>query len=417
MKSLVAPLSVAGRVPSGIGAAWRRLGRRLRPSAGVVDLCLALALTAIALAEAWPGYLPNPAFAGFDWVAYLAPFVLALAGTVPVALRRRYPIGVMLFLVATTPAWGLIHNPSDSTLGTFFALMLGVFSGGLYAANRRRSIASVFVVVASWAFATIASGAVWYLFIAAWLAGIWLVGDAIRTRTVHAHELEERAARLERERDLEAHHAAVMERARIARELHDVVAHSLSVMVIQAAAAGRVMSSEPERARESMAVVETTGREALAEMRRLLGVLRREDQLTPLTTPSPSVVRLQPLLAEVRDAGLPVDLRVEGEPQPLPPGVDLSLYRVIQEALTNTLRHAGPARASVILRYSPAAVEVEVADDGRGLPDGSSPVRFGNGLAGMRERVALFSGEFQAGPRPGGGFSVRARLPLDSTGA
>jgi signal transduction histidine kinase len=197
--------------------------------------------------------------------------------------------------------------------------------------------------------------------------------------------------------------------------LHDVVAHNVSVMVVQAGAARRTVDRDTAGAKEAMNLIETTGRQALDEMRRLLGVLRKEDdQERPALTPQPSVRYLDQLVAQVRKAGLPVELEVEGDPRPLASGVDLSAYRIVQEALTNSLKHAGPAHATVRVRYGADDVEVTVTDDGRGpeAGDGANGTASGHGLVGIRERVALYGGELEAGPRRGGGYTVRAKLPV-----
>jgi signal transduction histidine kinase len=188
----------------------------------------------------------------------------------------------------------------------------------------------------------------------------------------------------------------------------DVVAHSISVIVLQARGGFRALETEPADAREAFANIERTGHQALGEMRRLLGILRRGDEELALA-PQPSLGELDTLLEQVRDAGLPVHVTIEGDVRDLPPGVDLSAYRIVQEALTNALRHAGPARARVLLRYRADDLEIEITDDGPGTGDGASP---GQGLIGMRERVSVYGGELQAGPRPGGGYTLRARLPL-----
>jgi signal transduction histidine kinase len=202
------------------------------------------------------------------------------------------------------------------------------------------------------------------------------------------------------------------ERARIARELHDVVAHSVGAMVAQAQGAGRVLDRDPERAREALAAIERTGRNALDEMRRSLGVLRRTDADAPLA-PQPGMDGLGALVAQARDSGLEVELVTEGEPAPLPAGVDLSAYRIVQEALTNTLKHAGPVRARVAVRYAGDELELEITDDGAPGPPRAQAVNGdGQGLLGMRERVALYGGELEAAHRPEGGFVVRASLPL-----
>lgn len=219
---------------------------------------------------------------------------------------------------------------------------------------------------------------------------------------------ERRAQLAERERDLAAREAVVVERARIARELHDVVAHSVSVMVVQAQAGPR-LAGEPEEVSRAFRSIESSGREALVELRRLLGVLRSDDQAS--TAPQPGLGALEALVHQVRAAGLHVDVRVEGEPRTLPPGVDLTAYRILQEALTNTLRHAGGAEAEVVLSYHADILQLEVLDNGvgpRARVEGA-----GQGLVGMRERVGIYGGTLQTGHRNGHGFAVRAQLPID----
>jgi len=247
---------------------------------------------------------------------------------------------------------------------------------------------------------------------------LWGAAVVVRSRQELAAALAARTVELEHEREEKARLAVVEERARIARELHDVVAHSVSVMVVQAGAERRALAGERPETAEVLETIERTGRTALAEMRRLLGMLRRSDDELALA-PQPSLDGLDDLVAQVRDAGLPVDLRIDGERRALPPGVDLSAYRIVQEALTNALKHAGPATARVVVRYGRDAVDVEVADDGGrrsadtgGNGNGNGQVDGGHGLVGMRERVARFGGDLHAGRRLAGGFAVRARLPL-----
>ena len=205
------------------------------------------------------------------------------------------------------------------------------------------------------------------------------------------------------------------ERRRIAREMHDVVAHSVSVMVVQTGAARKIIDSKPAQAREALASIETTGRQALTEMRRLTGVLRSEE--APEKSPQPGLGYLEALNDQTREAGLPVDVTIEGQPQELPQSADLSAFRILQEALTNSLKHAGPSEAVVSIRYSPGKLELRVTDNGRGaaerLSNGSTG---GHGLVGMRERVALFGGDLKTGPLPGGGYEVTATLPLETVG-
>ncbi|WEH40424.1 sensor histidine kinase [Streptomyces sp. NBC_01218] len=246
----------------------------------------------------------------------------------------------------------------------------------------------------------------------------WVLGDSLRTRQAYFRALEERAARLESEREAQSKVAVAAERARIARELHDVVAHNVSVMVVQADGAAYVMDAAPDQARQALATISTTGRQALAEMRRLLGVLRTGDAETSGEyVPQPDVEQIDELVEQVRKAGLAVDFTVEGTPRPLPSGVELTAYRIVQEALTNTRKHGGPdAGASVRLVYFDDGLGLLVEDDGRGAPqelyaDGGADGA-GHGMIGMRERVGMVGGTLDAGPRPGGGFRISALLPL-----
>jgi len=243
----------------------------------------------------------------------------------------------------------------------------------------------------------------------------WVIGDNLRTRRAYLAELEARAARLEREREEKAERAVLDERTRIARELHDVIAHNVSVMVVQASAGEELFDSDPQRARESLSAVASTGRAALAELRRLLGVTRAEedDAQRASYTPQPGIDHLDELLRQVRETGLAVELSVLGEPRALPEGVGLCAYRIVQEALTNTLKHADASHAAVRVRYVADALELQVLDDGGGAAavNGESS---GHGLIGMRERVALFGGELFTRSRDGHGYEVRARIPFEA---
>ena len=249
-----------------------------------------------------------------------------------------------------------------------------------------------------------------FLFISLLLLCAWTAGFALSRKLAEGREAQARAAALEEEHGRRAEEAVQEERARIARELHDVVAHHVSVMTVQAGAVRRLLTPDQEREREALVSVEETGRKALTEMRRLLGVLKQEGE-APALAPQPGMRTLDTLLGQVREAGLPVELHTEGEPVELPSGIDLSAYRIVQEALTNALKYAGPARAWVVVRYGAGDLELEVANDGADSAvqaDGG-----GHGLVGMRERVAVYGGELESGPRPGGGFAVRARLPIE----
>jgi signal transduction histidine kinase len=222
-------------------------------------------------------------------------------------------------------------------------------------------------------------------------------------------QFDELRARLQADREAAAKRAVAEERQRIARELHDVIAHSVSVMTVQAGAVRRLLHPDQQRERLALEAIEATGREALTEMRRLVGLLR-EQGATPEFVPPPSMRAIDVLVGTVREAGLPVELAVEGEPRELPPGVDLAAYRVIQESLTNALKYAGPAQAWVAVRWSERLLELEIANDGSSKVGGR---RTGHGLEGLRERVAHVGGSIESGPREEGGFVVRAQLPIE----
>ncbi|MEV0276857.1 sensor histidine kinase [Streptomyces sp. NPDC050610] len=246
----------------------------------------------------------------------------------------------------------------------------------------------------------------------------WVLGDSVRTRRAYWAQLQERADRLEKEREAQSRMAVAAERARIARELHDVVAHNVSVMVVQADGAAYVLDASPEQAKQALETISGTGRQALAEMRRLLGVLRTEESSEGGEyVPQPDVEQINDLVEQVRTAGMPVDFRVEGSPRPLPSGVELTAYRIVQEALTNTRKHGGPdVGASVRLTFFDDGLGLLVEDDGRGaqheLYEEGGADGMGHGLIGMRERVGMVGGTLDAGPRPGGGFRISALLPL-----
>ena len=345
----------------------------------------------------------------------LAPRLCGVVGiAAAVAIRRRRPVAAAMVVgVSFVSASALGGAPSKATgVVALAAIVACVYTLGARVAGWRL-VAATAVLLASFvtdAFVEqsdlLGSIAFFSIFV---LALPLAAGRATRNRARLANELSDRARALERVREAEAQAAVQDERARIARELHDVVAHDVSVMVVQAAAAKRLVERQPDRAEEAIGSIEGTGREALTEMRRLLGVLRRGDEDLALA-PQPRLGRVEDLLARTRQAGLRVDLERSGSAAPLPAGVDLAAYRVVQEALANVVRHAGAARATVRLAYEPRAVEVEVLDDGAGGINGAPP---GHGLRGLHERVDLYGGDFEAGPGEHGGFRVRARLPVN----
>jgi signal transduction histidine kinase len=362
------------------------------------DEVLAAVLTAIALVEI--------AFAGGPEAAH----VIAAAGTVIIgvaaARRSRQPLLLLTGMVGLTVAVAVAAFPQLEGLSSafFVFLLLAVYSAAAHTSGRQTLIAAgLTIAIAIIELATEhALTADNVIFFALLLGAPWFAGRAVRQRRLKEHQLEHEKAT--------AAAAIIEERARIARELHDVVAHSISVMVLQARGGRRALDSEPTDARQAFDSIERTGQQALDEMRRLLGILRRNDEKLPLV-PQPSLRQLDSLVRQVQAAGLPVDVAVEGEPRELPPGVELSAFRIVQEGLTNALKHAGPARARVVLRYGADDLEVEIADNGLGAGGGASA---GYGLIGMRERVTVYGGDLEAGGQPGGGYALRVRLPLRS---
>jgi signal transduction histidine kinase len=377
----------------------------------LLDAVLALSLAGTAQYEIWVGPLFDDGIPG----PRLANAVLLLLITIPLAWRRRAPTAVFALVVVSI--WlhvSQIDDPrsAEPPFQDWIALLVVYYSLGAHAERRRALVAGALgggAHVAGDLARILSSAAATEDTIPAWfmLAAAYGVGFALRGQRVQSALLARRAERLEREREQNARLAVAEERVRIARELHDVVAHATSVIVVQAQAAQRVLEGEQASAREALGSIETTGRQALVEMRRLLGILREEDRALALA-PRPSLAYLDVLAERVREAGLPVELHVEGEAKPLPPGVDLSAYRIVQEALTNTLKHAGPASAQVVVRYGPEEVELEITDDGRGPIDGHEA---GHGLVGIRERAALVGGSVESGTDGAHGYIVRARLP------
>lgn len=335
------------------------------------------------------------------WLLILTVLIL----TLPLLGRRRLPFAAPAAALVGAGAISFAEGRAvPYSFVTFLAALASAFLLA-FANERREAVLGILILFAVGAVVTRNDpdgGLGDYVFTALIFGASWLAGLALNRKLAQTEALEESV----RQREEKAQRAVEDERNRIARELHDVIAHSVSVMTVQAGAVRRLLAPEQQREREALLTVEETGRQALTEMRRLLGVLRRSDESVALA-PQPGLGTLEHLVEQVREAGLPVELTLEGERVGLPPGIDLSAYRIVQEALTNTLKHAGPARAWVVVRYGADQVEVEVTNDGRS--NGSSD---GYGLIGMRERVALCGGDLTAGPRPGGGYTISARLPV-----
>jgi len=369
-----------------------RVGRR-PPGSDVALALLGAALTEVVAARALG--LGNP-IAGPRPLVYALPLLLDL----PLAWRRRYPLGVVLLVLSGIVVQSVVSSDATEGAELLYAVGIAVYSVAAYA-TRRRAVLGLVAFVAAYTIESFEdhnvnsgdSGQMWsaaffgIAFVAVWLLGVW-----VRSRRD--------AAELEREAE-----AAVRdERAKMARELHDIVSHNLSVVVVQAAGARAGGGDDT-----TLEKIERSGREALVEMRRLLGVLREEPDRDSGVAPQPGLTELEQLVANVRRAGLDVELVLDDRSAEAPPAVQLAVYRIVQEALTNALKHAGPARVQVHVQREHDAVAVEVVDDGRGL---GAHEKGGHGLVGMRERVAMFGGDLVAGPRPEGGFAVRATLPV-----
>jgi signal transduction histidine kinase len=335
-------------------------------------------------------------------------FVVAVLLVVPLVWRRRAPLVVFGWMAAVAGVQWLVAQVVVADV----ALLIALYSVAVHRDRRSAAVAlgvlefGIAIAVLRWVPPQEMIKAV--VFLSAMAVAAFVLGRNVHTRRAYLASLEDRARRAEHERDQQAQLAAAAERARIAREMHDIVAHNLSVMIALADGAAFAARGNPTEAEIAARQVSTTGRQALGEMHRLLGVLRGGGQ-EPLRAPQPGIEQIDDLVAQVRAAGLPTSLTVSGEPFPLSPTAQLAVYRVVQEALTNVLKHAEePDEAKVFLRYRHPVVEVEVADDGHGNPSRSAVD--GHGLSGMAERAVMFDGRVEAGPRPGGGWRVLAEL-------
>jgi signal transduction histidine kinase len=372
-------------------------------------IVVAAVWSAIGTAVREDAWAPTGAMTWFEVVA-IATVVLALL------FRRRFPFGAPAALWLGAVALSFVDGRLVTSQGGVYVAGLGA---ALLLGNLRNDVqARVGLAVVVGGSAILVSNDPTHqigtlVFTPVSFAIGWLVGYALRERAEQTEAAEERADRAERDREAAARVAVAEERGRIARELHDVVAHAVSVMVLQVGAVRHRMSASDAENREALENVEQAGRTALAEMRRLLGAMRRDDE-QPELAPHPGLADLNNLLDDVRAAGLAVRLRVHGDPVELPPGLDLSAYRIVQEAVTNTLKHAHAHQAQVDLHYDPHGLRVEVCDDGRGPSPGDG---LGHGLVGIRERVKIFGGDMSAGSAPGGGFVLRVRLPFDGGGS
>ena len=380
------------------GVDWLGMRERL-PQVSPRLLDVGLAATVLGVTLVWiaaQSPLTGGGLAGFD--AFAA--ALVVAASVPLVWRRRAPLAVLLIVAAATVIYALMDYRAELVV----PLSVSAYSASVRV-ERRPPIAAVLIVTTAATLVMVLNAPEG---ISSWVEGLVGVGTLAGIPILLGRVVANRRRWTERDRAEVARDAVAAERSRIARELHDVVTHAMGVMVVQAGAGRRVLDRDRAAAVGAFQRIEDTGRTGLAEMRRLLGVLRTEADAAELL-PQPGLERLEELLETVRGAGLLVKVMVEGTPRALPPGADLTAYRVVQEALTNTLRHAGAARARVLLRYVDGALEIEVADDGRGPP--AEGTHSGRGLVGMRERLLLFGGSLETNGRVGGGFVVRARVP------
>ena len=385
---------------------------RIAASPLLVDGLIAAGLTALSIITLAAGARDVGSYSQ-------SSIALLLLQTVPLVVRRVVPLPV--FIVTATAT--LLHAvQAEGSLNTTLGSLIALFTLGEHAERRVSMTAYAILAVGMGTLIVVRAGLPQALgglvqtelsVLATWVLGSWA-----RERRAYIGTVEDRAQRAEREREARAERAVADERQRIARELHDIVTHHVSVIVIQAGAALRALERRPLDAREAVRAIDATARLALADMRRMLGILGgagvadRQEEFEPM----PGLDRLGPLIESVRAAGLPVELSIDGRRRALDPGIELSAYRIVQEALTNALKHAEGARARVDVRYEPAALEIRVADHGgSGRTSAGSLDTGGHGIVGMRERATLFGGTLEAGPAEDG-FRVVARLPLDGPG-
>ena len=405
----------------GAGAAGRQvdpvplrppLTKRLRPGHWVaIDTVVAVLLAVVFLVGS-----TRPAYDIPQWVADL----LALASTLPTAVRRLWPLPVLGVVLAASVAAMAIGTGKDPSIVVAFVLYTVALRY-----PRRTSAAALAGALALTAAGTVAGGSALshsevssvasrIVTSAIVIVAGWVTGVAVRQQRAYTAGLRVQAERQAQAQLAEARRAITEERLRIARELHDVVAHSLSLIAVQAGVGNYVAGADPQEAARALASIEAISRSALREMRRLVGVLRDDDATGPDLAPATGLADLGQLVTSTADAGVRVQLDVRGTQRSIPPGVDLAAYRIVQEALTNVVKHAHTTESRVVVTYQEDAVCLEITDDGQGASAADLDAHPGHGIAGMAERAGLYGGEFHAGPLPGRGFQVTARLPLDS---
>jgi signal transduction histidine kinase len=386
----------------------QRLSLRLRgANPWIIDSLLATAFLVIVLV----GHLSTTDSSVKYHDANLRSVLLTIGVAVPYYFRRHAPLAVLLISEACVVALAV----GDYQTGAAPAVLLvGLYTVAAWCDVRGRAIGAGAIVIGLTVVGVVGVPGLSGVDVAlnfATFAAAYLFGSTMRNRRLYSEQLEARASALERERNEETRRALAEERLRIAQELHDVVAHSMGVIAVQAGVGAHVIDSEPGEAKKALEAISQTSRSTLVEIRRMLGVLR--DDQGASYVPAPGLADLHKLVRDVASAGLHAEVRVEGKTTELPPGVDFTAYRIVQEALTNVLKHAGRATATVIIGYEGSALRLEILDDGRGVNGRAAPG--GHGLVGMRERVGVYGGSFEAGPQTGGGYRVAVRLPYGET--
>jgi signal transduction histidine kinase len=385
----------------------------------ITDVTLTSVLAGLALLSLLANWVPG------QKVTFFLAVLLTLMLIIPLILRRYFPLAVLMFMVVVEIYYRFLLIPEPRY--TAYAVLFAVASAAAFGNKRWRpwviSLVILFEMIAVISLAIVYPESGWLkgtplaqflqLLLNLFLFGAaWWIGEVFRSRREREAELKERTEQLEKEREENAQRAVLDERVRIARELHDVVAHHVSVMGIQAGAARKVLNKQPEKANEALSEIESSSRQAISELHRLLGFLRPKNQVEEVS-PQPSLKQLDGLVKEMENLGLPTEVKIIGMEKPIPESVDLSAYRIIQEALTNVLKHAGPAKATVTVKHSIDMMELEIIDNGKGKITGSGKQSGGRGIIGMQERISLHGGKLETGNLPGGGFFVRAKLPLN----
>jgi signal transduction histidine kinase len=389
---------------------WRRLDSRRAVAPNLLDVLIAVGFGVFALVAFFTSEATTLSGDAPDVVAV----ALIVVGCTALAFRRRWPVAVFAIVAVASLALHLLEFPDS---GMPFAVAIVLYTLAT-ACGRWIIVAATAAIVVTipiifWATDVVEDSGTLVGTLAVFvLAAVW--GDRKKVRDAYFEQVELREAEKERERVESAQRAVADERLRIARELHDVLAHAMSVVAVQSGVGAHVIDSRPDEAKRILQTISETSRESMKEMRSLVDVLRDNPELqAEELAPAPGLDQLDELVGRVTDTGVPVALRVEGERTAVPAGVDLAAYRIVQEALTNILKHAGRAQVDLTIRYEPNAVHLEIVDDGRGAAASVTSGRrngSGHGLVGMRERAALYDGVLDAGPRPGGGYRVAATL-------